>query len=523
MKCRTCEREIGSYPCRFCNEKGLSPGRPFWSAPQFWCALILVAAGLGTAVPRVYTYYWRRSMERSIKVALGTRRPDRLVEGLVSEYKLAGADSIETSRCAKAILESQPAGMGKQLHSLIETRWKARRMVYEIIGVVGGPEDAAYLQEVYESSPGERESCVKAVVTITATRPGLLERGSPVSNFLSRVLTDARSQKWALETMAKYPQPEFVPFTGELVNSRQLQFQAEAMAVLLQIDTDHAREVRNAAFEAADTGQRLVAAITAARMKADIAVTWLARIWADSSSRVNQKSEAGAELSRIEERMGMAAFRMEYESDNPLVRARAVQGAGIADEFGRISFIADALNDRSRDVMLAAINALGKRYHPRAARILISLLEELPENVSKYPGDLSHIEGRVIVEALGDMGAHEAVPALAGLLEPGRTLREYARAALVKITLETKINAPRPYVEWYQKNKETTRQRYLVKKLEDASPKVRDTAYRMLLNLTGERIMFNAYAPQEDRTRMAGEWKEWLEREYPATGRDDRD
>lgn len=455
MKCAKCGSEADGRRCGCCGAR-LLRRRQSAARVVFWLLVVAVAAG---AVPVVSMALDRtRKESRAYKQdyvgwALGLSDPEQLARGVRYEYELTGADTLMDNRCAERIVRERMTEAAKYLRRHIDLRWERRGLAYELIGLVGGEEDARYLARVFAESPSEREECLKRAVQIASRRSLVLIGDNEVSRFLSEALRDRRYQEWGLKAIATYPHERYAAYVEDLIERRCLHCNAEAILAVLEIEAPYSDVVMDIIFRTASGDQRHAAAVEAVRRGEAVAVRWLAIVMADPTVSWRQKRNAVKYLAELEKELGFEAYEVEYGLAVPEARKRAVEGAAKLAGEARLPFLERAVGDPVLEVRLAAIRALGEKYDPRAAQLLIGILGDASDRPDAASEDWWEASICTAATGLGNMGAQEAIPALAGLLWAAQPVRGCVQMALTRLTGEDFGEEAQRYLRWYEQNK----------------------------------------------------------------------
>jgi len=423
-----------------------------WTGIAFSILVAAVGLGLVWAIHRGLEAKKRCShfrKEMLVEEALKWERHSLLGQAVITEYELTGAHTLETNRCAAKIAQLRSPEAVKPLRRLIDLRWEYRELAYELIGLAGDLDDAAYLARVFGENPSERDECVRRFVQIAARHGSELEGNSDITAFLAKALQDKRWQEQALRAIAKYPNGGFAAHIEDLIERRRLYFRSEAILAYLEFDAPYSELITGALFDTASGKERHEAAVNAARKGSEQAVRWLALVLTDPTTTYRQKANAGKYLSELEARYGLTACEAEYEIDRVKARVRAVETAGRLSGKAKLAFLERALNDPLIDVRLAAVRALGLEYSPEAAQLLIGLLTEETTPPEDNPDDWKEASICVAAASLGNMGAQEAVPILARLLWYAQPVKGVVHEALTRITMGELGGDPAAYMNWF--------------------------------------------------------------------------
>jgi len=165
--------------------------------------------------------------------------------------------------------------------------------------------------------------------------------------------------------------------------------------------------------------------------------------------------------------------------------------------------LANLAFDADPRVAAAARSALaGQRRNPELRPVVAGLRRAL---ASEDPGHSAHA-----AQALARLGDVEAIPLLVQLLETGSP--EAARAAeeaLGRLTLQRLGPAPKPWLAWWEANRRTPRERWLLAALTDGNRGVRVAAAEELRAAGTPPIPYFADAPRAEREKAARAWAAW--------------
>jgi len=165
--------------------------------------------------------------------------------------------------------------------------------------------------------------------------------------------------------------------------------------------------------------------------------------------------------------------------------------------------LSDRIFDADPGVSEAAMAALsGLRGHPDFRPVLERLRRALHGEAPRPA-----FAARALVE-LGDGGA---VGPLIALLEGAPGTVAAAEEALEALTARRLGRDPSAWSAWWQAHRGQRRSDWLFEALADGDREVRIAAAEALRTLGPSPVRFFADAPEPERRRSAGEWREWLE------------